>query len=260
MISVAVVGSGAIGSVVARSLQAAGVPGATLSGVIGPNVPSGLPILPLTRALEVSDLVVEAAGQQALAEIAPAVLDAGASLLVVSVGALCDEEVFKLLASAPPGRVHVTTGAVGGLDMLRSAARMGALRQVRIVTTKKPAVLVQPWMTASQEAALRCAASPVEVRRGPAKEIARAFPASTNVAASVALAAGDWDLVEAVVMADPDATMTSHVITASGDAGEYRFEIRNRPSPANPKTSAVVPFAVLKAIEDIAGAAAWSFR
>ena len=31
-------------------------------------------------------------------------------------------------------------------------------------------------------------------------------------------------------------------------------------SPANPKTSAVVPFAVLKAIEDIAGAAAWSFR
>lgn len=259
MMSVAVVGCGAVGSVVARSLQAAEVPGATLAGVVSPRARPRFPVLSLTRALELADLVVEAAGQQVLAEIAPAVLGSGASLLVVSAGALRDDATFRLLASAP-GRVHLTTGAVGGLDMLRSAARMRALRQVRIVTTKRPAALIQPWMSAAQEAALRGATSLTEVRRGPAREIAGAFPASANVAASVALAAGDWDVAEAVMMAGPEATLTSHVITASGDAGEYRFEIRNRPSPANLTTSAVVPFAVLKAIEDIAGAAAWSFR
>jgi aspartate dehydrogenase len=260
MISVVVVGCGAIGSVVARSLQAGEVPGATLAGVVTRSAQSQFPALSLSQAIEVADLVVEAAGQEALADIAPKVLRGRAGLLVVSVGALRDDAVLKPLASAPPGRVYLATGAVGGLDMLRSAARMGPLDRVRIVTTKQPAALVQSWMTEAEVATLRNATSPVEVKRGPAREIAGAFPASTNVAAAVALAAGDWDLVEAVVVADAGATMTSHVITASGTAGEYRFEIRNRPSPLNPKTSEVVPYAVLKAIEDIAGEAPWTFR
>ncbi|HEY6496910.1 MAG TPA: aspartate dehydrogenase domain-containing protein [Trebonia sp.] len=260
MISVAVVGCGAIGGVVARSLRAGEVPGATLKGIVTRNAKANLPALSLSRALESADLVVEAAGQQALAEIAPQVPGSRAILLVVSVGALRDDATFKLLASVPPGRVHLTTGAVGGLDMLRSAARMGPLDAVRIVTTKKPAALVQPWMSPGEAGALRSATGPVEIRRGPAKEIAGAFPQSANVAAAVALAAGDWDLVEAVVMADPGTAVTSHVIMASGAAGEYKFEIRNRPSPANPKTSEVVPYAVLAAIEDIAGGGAWTFR
>ena len=260
MISVAVVGCGAIGGVVARSLRAGEVPGARLRGIVARNAPANLPALSLSRALESADLVVEAAGQEALTEIAPQVLNSRASLLVVSVGALRDDAIFKLLASVPPGRVHLTTGAVGGLDMLRSAARMGPLDMVRIVTTKKPGALVQPWMSPAEAGALRSATGPVEIKRGPAKEIAGLFPQSTNVAATVALAVGDWDLAEAVVMADPGTRVTSHVITASGAAGEYKFEIRNRPSPANPKTSEVVPYAVLAAIEDIAGAGAWTFR
>jgi aspartate dehydrogenase len=260
MISVAVVGCGAIGGVVARALWAERVPGARLNGIITRNVRANLPATSLSHALESADLVVEAAGQQALTEIAPQVIQSRASLLVVSVGALSDDATFNLLASARPGRVHLTTGAVGGLDLLRSAARMGSLDSVRIVTSKHPAAIVQPWMSAEEACRVRGATSPVEVMRGPAKKIAGAFPQSTNVAASVALAVGDWDLVEAVVMADPDAPMTSHVITASGAAGEYTFGIRNRPSPSNPKTSKVVPYAVLKAIEDIAGTSAWNFR
>lgn len=259
MISVAVVGRGAIGGVVADALAAQKVPGARLAGIIIRNGSSVHPRITVDRAAADADLVVEAAGQQALTEIAPTVLDGRAGLLVTSVGALRHDATFKLLSAAPPGRVHLTTGAVGGLDLLRSAARMAPLDAVRIVTTKKPAALVQPWMTDAEASALRTATAPVEVKRGPAKEITGLFPASANVAASVALAAGSWDVTEAVVMADPDAAMTSHVITASGPAGEYRFEIRNRPS-SNPKSSAVVAPAVLKAIEDLAGSAAWSFR
>lgn len=259
MIKVAVVGCGAIGAPVARALSSGEVPGARLTGVVDPNGCGELPRLTLSAAAGAADLVVEAAGQQALAEAAGPVLDGGARLLVVSVGALRDDALFSRLAAAGPGRVYLTTGAVGGLDMLRSAARMGPLDKVRIVTTKLPASLVQPWMGEPQAAVLRTATNPVEVKRGPAREIAGLFPASTNVAAAVALAAGAWDLVEAVVMADPAAALTSHVITASGAAGEYRFEIRNKPSAANPKTSGVVPYAVLSAIADLAGQP-WSFR
>jgi aspartate dehydrogenase len=266
MISVAVVGCGAIGGTVARALHSGEVRHARLTGVVSRNGSprlsqvSPLPLTSLTHAVEMADLVVEAAGQRALADIAPIVLPAGKSLLVVSAGALREQKLLAALSAAEPGRVHLVTGAIGGLDMLRSAARMGPLEKVRIVTTKKPEALIQPWMTPAEAAALRCAPEPTEIKRGPAREIAGLFPASTNVAATVALAVGDWDLVEAIVEADPAAPLTSHVITASGVAGDYRFEIRNKPSAENPKTSAVVPHSVLKAIEDIAGASAWTFR
>ncbi|MFC9977284.1 aspartate dehydrogenase domain-containing protein [Spirillospora sp. NPDC127200] len=249
---VAVVGCGAIGGIVARALAGGEVPGARLAGVVDPAGGRGLPELTLDRAVAEADLVVEAAGQRVLAEIGPRVVASGTDLLVVSIGSLTDDALRAELYEAGPGRVHLVTGAIGGLDMLRSAVRMGPLERVRIVTTKKPPGLVQAWMDESEAERVRGAAGPVEVARGPAREIAAAFPKSTNVAAAVALAVGDWDVVEAVVVADPDAALTSHVITASGPAGDYRFEIRNRPSPDNPTTSQVVPYAVLKAVGDLA--------
>ncbi|MEU9025732.1 aspartate dehydrogenase domain-containing protein [Actinomadura sp. NPDC048394] len=252
MIDVAVVGCGAIGGIVARALHAGEVPHARLAGVVDPKGADGLPLLGLDEAVDRADLVVEAAGQAVLAGIGPRVVASGTDLLVVSVGALTDQALLDRLREAGPGAVHLATGAVGGLDLLRSAARMAPLDRVRIVTTKKPPGLVQPWMDDAEAARLRSATEAVEVRRGPAREIAAAFPRSANVAAAVALAVGDWDAVEAVVVADPAAELTSHVITAAGAAGEYRFEIRNRPSPDNPTTSQVVPYAVLKAVGDLA--------
>lgn len=252
MIDVAVVGCGAIGRVVAGALHAGEVPGARLAGVVDPRGAGGLPLLPLDEAIDRAGLVVEAAGQRVLADIGPRVVASGRDLLAVSVGALTDPALLRRLRDAGPGAVHLTTGAVGGLDLLRSAARMAPLDRVRIVMTKRPAALVQPWMDEDEAARLRTAGAPVEAGRGPAREIAAAFPRSANVAAAVALAVGDWDAVEAVMVGDPAADLTSHVITAAGAAGEYRFEIRNRPAPDNPATSEVVPYAVLKAVEDLA--------
>lgn len=251
VIDVAVVGCGAIGGVVARALEGGQVEGARLVGVVDPNGTKGLPELSLEAAVDAAGLVVEAAGQRVLADIGPRVVAAGKDLLVVSIGALTDDATLDRLYGAGSGRVHLVTGAIGGLDLLRSAARMGPFTTVRIVTTKRPAGLVQPWMSEAEAARVRSARSPVEVARGPAREIAGAFPKSANVAAAVALAVGAWDVVEAVVMADPGAALTSHVITASGAAGDYRFEIRNRPSPDTPTTSEVVPYAVLKAVGDL---------
>ncbi|MEV5749258.1 aspartate dehydrogenase domain-containing protein [Actinoallomurus sp. NPDC052308] len=233
MRSVAVIGRGAIGGVVIGALERGEVPGARLAAVVDLGDP-------LEDALAVADLVVECAGQAALAAHGPRVIAAGRDLLVVSIGALTDDALHERLRGGP-GRLFLTSGAVGGLDLLRAAAAMAPLERVRIVTTKKPATL-----------GVRDATGPVEVMRGPARQIAAAFPKSTNVAAAVALAVGSFDVVEAVVVADPAATLTSHVITASGPAGEYRFEIRNRPSAANPASSQIVPHAVLATLRDLA--------
>lgn len=250
---VAVLGAGAIGGVVARSLARQEIPSAQLVGVVhaDPVDPPGLPVLDFADAVRAADLVVECAGQRALVERGPAVLAAGKDLLVTSVGAVADDSVFEALRVPVAGRVYLSTGAVGGLDLLTAAARMGALDSVRITTTKTARNLVQPWMDFRQAERLRSGRAPMELMRGPAREVTARFPKSANVAASVALAVRNWDIVEAVVVADPAATLTSHVITAEGAAGSYRFEIRNHPSAETPTTSAVVPFAVLSAIEAI---------
>ncbi|MEV0050614.1 aspartate dehydrogenase domain-containing protein [Saccharopolyspora shandongensis] len=251
---VAILGCGAIGGVVARAVRDGEVPGAELVGVVHAERtdPPGLPVLDVEAAIEQADLIVECAGQRALAELGPSIVAAGTDLLVVSVGALADDALLAKLRDTGPGRLHLCSGAIGGLDVLAAAARMGGLSEVRIVTTKKATTLIQKWMDEPAAQRLRTAVEPVELMRAPARAVTAAFPASANVAASVALAVGDWDLVEAAVVADPKAPLTSHVITAEGRAGDYRFEIRNHPSPANPATSGVVPHAVLAAVGRLA--------
>lgn len=251
---VAILGCGAIGSVVAHAVQGGEVTDADLVGVVHaePTDPPGLPVVDVDTALARADLVVECAGQRALADIGPSVVASGTDLLVASVGALADTALFDKLRTTGPGRLHLCTGAIGGLDLLSATARMGGLDSVWIVTTKKAPTLVQQWMDEDQRLRVRSATEPVELARGPAREITTTFPASANVAASVAVAVGDWDLVEATVVADPHAELTSHVISAAGSAGDYRFEVRNHPSAANPATSGIVPHAVLGAVARLA--------
>ncbi|MEB3369073.1 aspartate dehydrogenase domain-containing protein [Saccharopolyspora mangrovi] len=251
---VAILGCGAIGGVVARAVQNGEVAGAELIGVVHaePADPPGLPVLDVESAIARADLVVECAGQRALAELGPSIVAAGTDLLVVSVGALADDALLAKLRDTGPGRLHLCSGAIGGLDALAATARMGGLDAVRIVTTKKAPALIQKWMDEPTAQRLRTTGEPVQLMRAPAREVTAAFPASANVAASVALAVGDWDLVEATVVADPNAPLTSHVITADGSAGSYRFEIRNHPSVDNPATSGVVPHAVLACLARLA--------
>lgn len=253
MLNVSVIGHGAIGSVVCQALLCGEVPGTHLVGAVDRTRPPVPPVsaLSLPEAIRRADLVVECAGHQALSEAGPAVVAAGKELLVVSTGALIDDELLEQLRSRGPERVHLCSGAIGGLDLLRSATLQAPFDRVLITTSKLPGSLVQPWMTDEEAERVRTATEPVEVLRAPAKEMARRFPRSTNVAASVALAVGAWEIVEARLLADPAATLTCHDIEASGPTGEYRFLIRNRPSVQTPTTSQVVPYAVLRILRDL---------
>jgi aspartate dehydrogenase len=251
---VAVLGKGAIGGPVVAALRSGKIPGATLVAVVdsrGANDVAGEPML-FEELAERADLVVEAAGQRVLAETGPKVIAAGLDLLMLSIGALADDDLHTRL-SAGPGRLYLSTGAIGGLDLVRAVADAGTLEKVTIETTKAPRTLVQSWMDEDQRSALLEAGVRTEVLRGSPQRIATAFPRSANVAMAVATAAGDPDLVEAVVFADPDCTVTTHEITVHSSTGSYWFRIRNLPSPDNPATSRLVPFAVLRALQDLAG-------
>lgn len=252
---VAVVGAGAIGATVARGLAQGEVPGADLGGVIvrrpeGATAQGFTPVT-LQGALATCDLVAECAGVDAVADYGPAVIAAGRDFLVTSVGALADAELRARLLGGP-GRLFVTTGAIGGLDLLSAASRDGGLDTVRLTTTKAPSTVAQPWMSDDERERVLTTPGPLDVYTGTVADAIAKFPKSLNVAVALAHATGMWNEVSVTMAADPAATLTTHRIEARGRAGEYEFTIRNHPHPDNAATSGVVPSAVLASIARLA--------
>ena len=206
------------------------VDGARLRAIATGRPPSDPPV-PVVDPLDLADgadIVVEAAGQQALADHGERYLLAGS-------------------------RLHLTSGAIGGLDLLRAAAWAGPLDTVTLTTTKQPASLVESWMDDDLVSGLRDGREEIVVFDGPAREAVARFPRSINVAATLALTVGSWDLVRVRLVADPTVEFNRHEIEVTGITGRYRFSVENRPSSDNPRTSAIVANAVLQGLAELCG-------
>lgn len=251
MLRVGLIGCGAIGSVVARELSQGAVDGAELTAVFDPVVNHPLRVDDRHSLLSRSDVVVEAAGHGALREHGVAVRESGIDLLVVSIGALADEDLEAQLKKAEGGRLFLCTGAIGGFDILRAAMLLGPLEDVAITSTKPAAALSRPWMEQTVLDALASGAEPVTVFDGPARQACARFPESANVTATLSLATVGFDRVRVQMVGDPAAARVRHVVTASGAAGIYELSFENAASPDNPRTSAVTAYSVLRALGDI---------
>ena len=255
-ITVAVVGRGAIGGPIIAALAAGSRPGARLAGVLVPEVRAAHETDSLAVLLaQRPDLVIEAAGHEAAKAVAGPVIASGADLLLFSVGALSHREfeaACRAATSAPSaGRLLISTGAIGGIDMLKSLAASATLRSVRLCSTTRPEPLVQPWMDAARAAEIRAARHPITVFSGSAREASQSFPTIANVAATVGLASLGLDNVEVEVRADPAAAGKRHEIEAISDETRCSFIVENASSPTNPRTSAITPYAALRLISDM---------
>lgn len=194
-------------------------------------------------------LVVEAAGHSALAAYGEAALRQGSDLLVASTGALADPELHARLidAAGPPGsgkgRMLLPAGALGGIDAL-AAAREGGLTRVRY-TARKPAATLASHRSVEVETVLL---------EGNAREAALAFPKSSNVAATVALAGLGFEATEVRIIADPEVTANIHVVEAEGAFGRFTFTIEGRPLPDNPRSSSLTAMSLLRSVRNIGSA------
>lgn len=253
---VGLIGHGAIGSVVAAELRSGSVAGCELAGVLvrSPRAGVPMPVDGIDELVDRSDLVVEAAGHAAVALHGRRVLASGTDLLVVSVGALIDADLRIAPDAAPGGgRLLLSAGAIGGLGLLRAAVRLGELHRVRLTTTKSPAALVRESTERSVLDELRTSDRPVPVFEGTARQAVARFPTSINVAATLALATVGLDRTEVRILADRSAERVRHSIDVDADAGRYQLRIENTPSP-NPRTSAITPYNVLRALGDLSDA------
>ncbi|MDN5661324.1 MAG: DUF108 domain-containing protein, partial [Brevibacterium aurantiacum] len=137
-----------------------------------------------------ADVVVECAGVPAARAYGPAVIAAGLPFVLTSVGALADRPIRQSLLTGP-GELHVTNGAIGGLDVLEAAAQAQGLDEVSIRTAKAPARLVQPWMDAEEVRRLRSlnpADGPLTIFTGSPAEAIVKFPANVNITVALAWA------------------------------------------------------------------------
>lgn len=251
---VGLIGRGAIGGVIADALERGAVPDATLSAVLRRDgAEDDLHVGSVDELAARSDVVVEAASHAALAAHGPQVTRAGVDLVVLSVGALADDRLREELSAPHGGRLLLSTGACGGIDLLRAAHALRPLDEVRLRTTKAGTALVRDWMEPDLQQRLAEGDERVTAFAGSAREAARRFPETSNVAALLALATTGLDAVTVEVVGEPRRAGAKHEIEASGAAGRYRFEIENALSPDNPKTSAVTAYAVLRALADRAG-------
>ncbi len=248
----AIIGRGAIAGYVARELQARGVTlGAWLLRQAGPEA-EGVPVVGAAADLPRDvDHVVDCAGHAALEQHGPAVLRAGFDLTTVSVGALARRELEQELeaaARAGGARLHLVSGAIGGLDALR-AARAGKLRRVRYVGRKPPA----GWKGSAAESALDLAALQTAATHftGTARQAALDYPKNANVAAAVALAGLGLDDTEAQLIADPAVTENIHEVQAEGDFGSFTFRIAGQALPGNPRSSALAAMSVVAALDSL---------
>ncbi|WP_350269557.1 aspartate dehydrogenase domain-containing protein [Brevibacterium sp. CBA3109] len=212
-----------------------------------------------------ADVVVECAGGPAAKSFGPAAVAAGIPFVLTSVGALADRSTRRALL-AGPGDLHVTNGAIGGLDVLEAATQAQALDEVSITTAKAPRGLVQPWMNAEEIRRLNQltpATGPLTIFTGTPAEAIVKFPANVNITVALAWATrglgfgavADDELMEAAlhrtgveIRADPRQEDSHHEITATGPAGDFAFSISSTPSPENPATSGLTALSVARTL------------
>jgi aspartate dehydrogenase len=244
-------GAGGIGSwVIAALLREGPAPAAVIRRDTGAGVAAaGLPVVG-----GVADLppgvthLLDCAGHAGLAAHGPAALAAGIDVVTLSVGALADAALADRLAAAARAggaRLHLCSGAIGGLDALRAAA-VGGLDHVRYTGIKPPA----GWAGSAAEAVLdlRALTAPATHFAGSARDAALGYPANANVAAAVALAGLGLDATEVALIADPAATGNTHLVAAAGAFGQLRFEITGQTLPGAPRSSALAAMSMVAEI------------
>jgi aspartate dehydrogenase len=256
MLSVGIIGLGAIGRLLVQELGRTGtahVRAALVREGFEGASPGGVPMVHSIEQLLAlrPSIILEAAGQGAVREHGAAVLGRGTDLMVISSGALADDVVHEqLIAAARQGgsRMLLPVGAIAGIDGL-VALRASGLTHVRYTSVKPPAA----WSGTPAEELVDLAemSEPAVFFEGSAREAARSFPKNANLAATVALAGLGLDATRVSLVADPTVDGNHGRIEAEGAAGTLNVEARGPAADGNPKTSAVTAFSMIASLQSL---------
>ena len=194
------------------------------------------------------DLVIECAGQGAVAQYAERVVGAGADFMTISMGAFTDDALFSRVQAAAQrtgAQIIIPAGAVGALDVL-AAVRHEGIDSVLFRSTKPP----KAWAGTAAEKAIDLSkvSEPTCFFKGSAREAASAYPQNANVAAAVALAGAGFERTTIELVADPAAGSNRNEIVAEGPFGRFEIRMLGKTRPEAPRTSISAPLSIVRGV------------
>ncbi len=261
---VAVAGLGNVGGTVATKLAAGEIPEIHLTAIcskdpekarrFGAGLKPPTKVVPLAELPEHADVIVECATYDAFAEIARVALTAGKTLVAVSAGALGANLDLIELAETHGGVIRISSGALPGLDLVRSA-KEGGIKGAKLTSRMRPESLAkEDYIIAKGFDFSTPPAEPVHVFTGTAREASAAFPRHLNVATTLSLAGAGLDNTVVELWADDGIPGVIHRVEVQSDVVGLEMVAHNRPSPTNKKTAAVVAPSVLATLRSMVSA------
>lgn len=256
--AIGIVGCGAIGRAILRAADTGGL-GVTVAGVTSrtastareflETLDSPPPYLETEELVRRSSLLIETAGGHVVPPLGEAAFGSGKDLMVISIGALLDHPEVMELARATGRRLYAPSGAIAGLDGIKSACQ-GHVDSVEIVSRKPVAALEGAPYLVENEIPVEDLDEAEDVFYGTAREACRGFPSNLNVSAAVSLAGIGPDRTMVRIVADPALSRNCHDITVLGEFGLLRVHIENIPSE-NPKTGRLTALSIIRSVRDV---------
>jgi aspartate dehydrogenase len=249
---VAIAGLGPIGKKVAEALDR-GIDGLVLAAVSAQhpgkhrdwlgNLKTQPAVLPIEQLSDAADIVIECAPARLVRSIVAPFVAKGKTAIVLSAGALLENEDLIELARQNGGQIVVPTGALIGLDAVTAAA-MGEIHSVRMVTRKPVQGLAGAPYLVENNIDIEKITEPLRIFEGTAREAAKGFPANLNVAVALSLAGIGPDRTRLEIWADPALTRNVHRVEVESDSARFSMSIENVPSE-NPKTGRITALSVI---------------
>jgi aspartate dehydrogenase len=210
-----------------------------------------VPVVPAHALSDHADVIVECATYESFRDILEPAIMAGRHVIAVSVGALAVNFDLVDLAKQHGATLHIATGAMPGLDILRSA-REGTIEYVRLESHIRPGSFAHEEYVIEKGVDLVAAETgPVPVFSGSAREAASHFPRHFNVAVALSLAGIGLDRTEIEIFANGTLPGARHTVRVKSDVVDLEMTSQNYPSPDNQRTSRGVAPSILAALREL---------
>lgn len=193
------------------------------------------------------DYIVETASVAFVRENAVRILESGINLVLVSIGAFADVELYaraKAAAIKGGAKIHLASGAVGGFDVLQTLTLMAQAMNLPENANVETHTGCKGFMpTPAWEDELLTTQK--TVFSGSAKEAIAVFPHRVNVAVASSLTTTGPDTTQVILHSVPNWQGDDHKITAEIDGVKAVVDIYSR-------TSAIAGWSVVALLRNIA--------
>ncbi|MFA6141734.1 MAG: aspartate dehydrogenase [Candidatus Omnitrophota bacterium] len=260
-IKVGIIGCGTIGAEIARACQNRLAAKIELFAIcdsdekktadLNNSLKKKTAVLKYNDIIEKSDFIVEAASAKISADVVKQCIGNKKPCLIMSVGGLLGNEKLLDLARANDVNVYIPSGAVCGIDALKSAS-VGKIDSVTLTTRKPPSGLVGAPYLKEKNIDVSSIKSETVVFDGTAAEAVKGFPKNINVSAVLSIAGIGAAKTRVRIVTSPEYTKNIHEVDITGESGHITTRAENVPSKRNPKTSELAIFSAIATLEGVA--------